>query len=214
MIQRVKFKIQPRRTALLVVDMQDGFLSADSPMGRAGGRELVPRLNSLIGACRESGASVIFTRHAFKADFSNLGLYPEFFPGPPEDYLFVEGRREAEIYHEMARREEDAVVTKATFSAFVGTGLDALLQARNIDTVIIGGVDVHVCCEATARDARHRNLRVIFLSDGTATREQVDLGWGPLSAAEVQRHTLARMALGYAEVATVEEITRRLADAA
>jgi len=209
-IKKVKFKIRAERTALLIVDMQDGFLSAESPMGRAEGRELIPRLNSLIGACRESGAGVIFTRHAFKPDFSDLGLYAEFFPGPPEDYLFVEGRPEAEIYRELARRDADLVVTKSTFSAFVKTDLDAQLQARNIDTLIIGGVDVHVCCEATARDARHRNLRVIFLADGTATRDQVDLGWGPISATEIQRHTLARMALGYAEVATVEEIIKRL----
>ena len=210
MIQRARFEIQPERTALLIVDMQHGFLSADSPMGRAEGRELIPRLNLLIDTCRERGVSVIFTRHAFKADFSDIGIYPEFFPGPQQDYLFVEGRPEAEIYAEMSRREADGVVTKSTFSAFVETNLGVLLRARGIDTVIIGGVDVHVCCEATARDARHRNLRVIFLADGTATRDQIDIGWGPISAVEMQRHTLARMVLGYAEVAPVADVIARL----
>jgi nicotinamidase-related amidase len=211
-IQKVKFEIQTERTALLIVDMQDGFLSPESPMGRAEGRELIPRLNLLIGACRERGVSVMFTRQAFKSDFSDLGLYSEFFPGPPEDYLFVEGRPEANIYREMARRDDDYVITKTTFSAFVGTGLEAQLKAAGIDTLIIGGVDVHICCEATARDARHLGLRVIFLSDGTAARDQIDIGWGTISSAEVQRHTLSRMASGYAEVSPVAEIITRLTD--
>ncbi len=206
----VKFEIDPHRTALLVVDMQHGFLAPESPMSRAAGLEMIPRLNSLIKACRASGLAVVFTRQAFKRDFSDVGLYPEFFPGPPEDYFFVEGRLEAEIYAGMDLTEADTIVSKTTFSAFVGTGLHDWLRERDIDTVIIAGVDVHVCCEATARDARHLNLRVIFLSDGTATGDRADYGWGASTAAEMQRHVLSRLALGYAEVATVSDVMARL----
>jgi len=205
-----RFKICPERTAFVIVDMQDYFLRPGSHMERPRGRDLVPGLNRLARVCRQNGIPVIFTRHAFRSDLADVGLYPEFMPGPPEKYLLVEGKPDAGIYHDLPVEKGDTIITKNAFSAFTGTGLEALLREKGIDMLIIGGVDVHVCCEATARDARHRNLRVIFLADGTATRDMADSGWGVITADEMQRNVLTRMALGYAEVTTIEDVVRRI----
>ena len=207
---RARFEIDPARTALLIVDMQRGFLREDSPMLRPRGRDLIPDLNRLIEVCHRHRVTVVFTRHAFKRDLSDVGLYSEFLPGPPERYMFVEGNPDADIAPEMLVGMHDVIVTKNEYSAFAGTKLETTLGAAGIDTVIIGGVDVHVCCEATARDARHRNRRVIFLADGTATRDQPDAGWGTITADEMQHNVLTRMALGYAEVTTIEDVIGRL----
>lgn len=86
---------------------------------------------------------------------------------------------DVEIYDEIERQEDDIVVVKRVFSAFFGTDLDLILRISEIDTMIIAGLAAHSSCEATARDARHRNYRVIFLSDGTATYDHFrDMGWG------------------------------------
>jgi len=208
--QKTSFKIRPEKTALVVVDMQEAFLSPGSPMERPKGRDLIAGLNRLARICRENSVAVIYTRHAFRRDLKDVGLYPEFLPGPPQKYILVEGKPDADIYHEMSVGGDDTIITKNAYSAFVGTELGAILRERGIDTLIIGGVDVHVCCEATARDARHHNFKVVFLSDGTATKDQPDAGWGSISADEMQRNVLTRMALGYAEVATIGEVQCRI----
>jgi nicotinamidase-related amidase len=88
----------------------------------------------------------------------------------------------------------DVTIIKSRYSAFIGTELDLILRSHSIDTLIIGGVLTNVCCESTAREARMRDYKVVFLSDGTATRDVPDFGFGRVPAADVQRYTLALIA--------------------
>ena len=207
----VRFDIQADKTALIIIDMQNAFLKPGASLERARGRDLIPGLNKLIRACHEAGIMVIFTCHAFRADGSDMGLVAEF---APEMYAnkntLIEGTPDVDIYDEMERGEKDVVVTKRIYNAFYGTELDLILRIHGVDTVIIGGVDTVFCCEATAREARHRNYRVIFLSDGTATADQPDLGWGVISADEAQRCVLTVLANRYAEVLSVDETISRI----
>ena len=83
-IPGARFEIRTEKTALLVVDMQRGFLREDSSMLRPRGRDLIPGLNRLIDVCHRYGVRVIFTRHAFKSDLSDVGIYSEFLPGSPD----------------------------------------------------------------------------------------------------------------------------------
>jgi ureidoacrylate peracid hydrolase len=68
--------VDPGRTALVIVDMQNCFV-ADSPVSAPLGREVATQLNRLAGACRDSGIPVIWTRHVVRPDGSNLGLLGE-----------------------------------------------------------------------------------------------------------------------------------------
>ncbi len=123
----------------------------------------------------------------------------------------IEGTPDVEIYDELDCREGDTMVVKHTFSGFYSTDLEFLLRVNGIDTVIIGGVATQTCCEATARDARLRNFKVIFLSDGNATFDQFpDVGWGAMSGDEVQRHVLTILALRHAEVLSIDEVIERI----
>jgi len=207
----VRFDIHRERTALLIIDMQNAFLKPGAPLERPRGRDIVPRLNKLIRACRKTGVLVIFIRHAFRTDGNDMGLLVQF---APELYAgkstLTEGTTDVDIYDEIERHRGDVMITKRTYSAFLGTDLELLLHIRGIDTLIIGGVDTCFCCEATARDARHRNYKVIFLSDGTATSDQPDMGWGAISADAAQSFVQTIMAIRYAEVSSVEEVLRRI----
>ena len=74
------------------------------------------------------------------------------------------------LWPEMDARPEDLYVEKHRFSAFIqgSSELDAILRARNIDTVLITGTVTNVCCESTARDAMMLNYKVVMVSDGNA----------------------------------------------
>ena len=204
----VKFDIYPEKTALLIIDMMNALLKPGGAVEIPSGRELVPRLNKLISVCREKGILIIFTKHAHRATGRDMGLYTEF---SPTKSIVIEGTSDVEIYDKMERQKDDIVVVKRAFSAFFGTDLDLILRINEINTLIISGLAAHSSCEATARDARHRNYRVIFLSDGTATYDQFrDMGWGAMPGDEVRRVVLTLMALRNAEVLSVEEVLRRI----
>src|SRR5262249_22996543 len=96
----------------------------------------------------------------------------------------------------------DLRVKKNRFGAFVpgSSDLHAILQRRNIDTVIITGTATNVCCESTARDAMMMNYKVIFVSDGTATFND-----------DEHNATLGIMLAMFADVMSTDEVVTRLA---
>jgi ureidoacrylate peracid hydrolase len=80
-----------------------------------------------------------------------------------------------------------------------------VLRSAAVDTVLISGIATNICCDTTAREASQRDYRVVFLSDGTATKEM-----NGVPAAELQRATLASLAMVFVRVATVEEVVTAL----
>jgi ureidoacrylate peracid hydrolase len=66
-----------------------------------------------------------------------------------------------------------------------------------------------ICCETTAREAAQHDFRVVFLSDGTATKEM-----NGVSAQDLQRATLASLGMVFAQIATVAQVSERLRAAA
>jgi nicotinamidase-related amidase len=77
--------------------------------------------------------------------------------------------------------------------------------------VIVGGTVTNVCCDSTTRDAFSRDYEVIFLSDGTATRDLPDLGFGPVAADEIQRVVLTVLAMSFAQVSSIDQVVEEIA---
>lgn len=202
----VRFSINPKKTALLIIDMQNGFLKPGAVVEVAAGRAIIPKLKKLMFVCRAKGIPVIFTKHVHRADGSDMGLHFEFMP----QKVCIAGTRDVEFYREIEPEAGDIVVEKHRFDAFIGTDLDLILRSKHLDTLIIGGVSTHMCCESTARAARMRDYRVIFLSDGTATYDLSDTEWGTISADEIQRFVLAILAYRFAQVSSVGDIINQL----
>ena len=206
----VQWTLDPRRTALLVVDLQNIFVEGHEPISAPDGREILARMNDLATVCRRVGVPVIYTAHALRPDLSNIGQLEYVFPVMKTDHVITSGTGTAAIHDKFEIVEGDIYLEKPRFGAFTGTDLELILRGKGIDTVIIGGIATNVCCETTAREANHREFKVVFLSDGTTSGAYADKGWGDLTPDEVQKATLTILAYAFAEVTTCSDIAGRL----
>jgi len=196
----MELSLDPRRTALVNVDMQRCFVDG-SPLASPEGPALVARVNELARACREAGATVVHTRGWLRPDGSNLGRVSELVPPFITD-LYTAGAATALFPEDLVVAPGDVVLDKPRYGAFHGTDLDLILRSAAVDTVLISGIATNICCDTTAREASQRDYRVVFLSDGTATKEM-----NGVPAAELQRATLASLGMVFARIATVDEVT-------
>jgi nicotinamidase-related amidase len=97
------------------------------------------------------------------------------------------------------------VLNKPRYGAFHGTDLETMLRSRGVDTVIISGIATNICCETTAREAAQRDFRVLFLSDGTATKDMLGV-----AAADLQRASCASLGMVFAQVLTVDDVLGKI----
>jgi nicotinamidase-related amidase len=204
-------KIDPAKTAMIVVDMQNDFVAAGAAMETPAARAMVPRLVEALKVCRDVGIRVIYTAHVHRRDGSDTGLFDDMHPPIANRDALVDGTPGVDIYPDLAPAPGEHVIKKHRYSGFFGTDLDIILREWGIDTVIISGTTTENCCHATARDAMFRNYRVVFLSDATATYDYLDRGFGPMPNADVHHATLVILAASTANVMSVAEMSARLA---
>ncbi len=201
--------IDPRKTALIVVDMENDFIAPGAPMETPAGREMLPNLKQAIAFCREHGIRVMYTAHAHRRDGCDMGLFDDLWPPIASRAGLVDGEPGIEIYPEIAPRADEIVIKKHRYSGFYGTDLEIVLRGLGVDTVVVTGVTTENCCHATARDAMFRDFKVVFLSDATATFDYPDVGQGGMSADDVHRATLVILSVSTADVMTTEEFIAR-----
>lgn len=210
----MKFEINdPKKAALLVIDMENDFVKPGAPMQVPMAYEMVPTLKTLLNACREKGATIIYTAHVHGKDWGDMGLMGQFWEPIGNQTALVDGTEGVEIYEELAPMEGELVIKKHRYSAFYNTDLETQLRNRGIDTLIITGTVTNMCCESTARDAQFRDYNVIFVSDATGTMDHPDLGAGPMNAEDVQKATLTSLSFCVAEIASTKEVIGKLENA-
>jgi ureidoacrylate peracid hydrolase len=202
-------QLEPVRTAHIVVDLQNGFMAPGQPAEIAAAREIVPNVNRVSAALRAAGGLVVYIQNTIdaeaKAGWSNWFTY---LSGERRQEAmqkaFADGSFGHALWPDLEVLPGDLRVKKRRFGAFVpgSSDLHAILQARNIDTVIITGTATNVCCESTARDAMMMNYKVIFVSDGTATHND-----------EEHNATLGIMLTQFADVMSTDEVVARLTGA-
>jgi len=202
----VDFAVVPERTALVNVDMQNCFVEG-SPISAADGLAVLDRINRFAAVCRTASILVIHTSHVLRPDGSNMGVLGEMAP-PVKEGIVNKGAESAALHKGLVVDARDILLDKPRFGAFHGTDLELILRTRGIDTVIISGIATNVCCETTAREAMVRDFHVFFLSDGTATSAM-----GNASAAELQKATLATLGFLFAQVLTIDEMSRKISRA-
>jgi ureidoacrylate peracid hydrolase len=194
----VEFSLVPGHVALLNIDLQNCFVEAAEPRGL----EVLDRVNGLAAVCRSVGIPVFQVRHALAAG-ADPGVLGEIFPGVLG--LLDRDSATAAFHPGLVLEPGDVLLEKPHFGAFHDTDLDQQLRGRGVDTVIVTGIETNICCETTAREAMVREYRVLVMSDGTTTG-----GVPGLSVEEVQRASLASLALCFAQVATVADTTERI----
>lgn len=174
--------LDPLRTAVLVVDMENDFV--DGPMSVDGAAQLAQRLAPLLRAAREAGALVVFVTQALRdGDAGPLERFAEI----RDRRALVDGSPGVEIVPALPFEPGDIRVVKRRFSAFQGTDLDLLLRSRDIHHVVVCGVSAHVCCDTTTRDAFQLGYDAIYLVDGVEMGDLPDLGLGTIAADDAKR---------------------------
>ena len=202
--------IDPKKTAMIVVDMQNDFVASGAAMETPAARAVVPKLADALKICRDAGIKVIYTAHVHRRDGCDMGLFDDLHPPIANRAALVDGTPGVDIYSDVAPAPGEHVIKKHRYSGFIGTDLDMILREWGVDTVIISGTTTENCCHATARDAMFRNYRVVFLADATATYDYPDRGFGPMPAAEVHHATLVILAASTAHVMSVEDMRARI----
>ncbi len=202
--------IDPKKTAMIVVDMQNDFVASGAALETPAARAVVPKLADALKICRDAGIKVIYTAHVHRRDGCDMGLFDDLHPPIANRAALVDGTPGVDIYSDVAPAPGEHVIKKHRYSGFIGTDLDMILREWGVDTVIISGTTTENCCHATARDAMFRNYRVVFLADATATYDYPDRGFGPMPAAEVHHATLVILAASTAHVMSVEDMRARI----
>jgi ureidoacrylate peracid hydrolase len=166
--------LDPRRTAHLIVDLQNGFMEEGAPYELPVARTIVPAVNRVSRALRDAGGLNVFIRWA--PFLAGAPYWSSLFDMLGEDARqvvvdsFTEGAHHHALWEGLDVEDDEPIVDKARFSAFIpGTcDLHELLQARGIDTLIVTGCLTNGCCESTARTGMEMGYRVLFVADGTA----------------------------------------------
>jgi ureidoacrylate peracid hydrolase len=198
--------LDPRKTALIVVDLQNGFMveevaAAYVPIAV----EIVPNVNRLAAAVRRTGGKVFWIKQT--VDEASAVAWSEWLammtPGTRQNLVanLAPGSRGHELYPDLEMQPEDEVVQKYRFSAFVqgASDLPQRLWAQGYDTVLITGTVTNVCCESSARDAMMLNFKTIMVSDANAARTD-----------EEHNATLSTFYAIFGDVMDTDTVIRRL----
>lgn len=205
----ITWPLNRSRTAVVVVDMQKVFCEPDGALYVPATAEVIRPIAALLECARAAAVPIVYLRHVVRGDGSDTGRMRDLYPNV--DQILARNDPGIEIIDALRPVEGDVVVDKLFYSGFHNTDLDTVLRARDIDTLVICGTVTNVCCDTTIRDAVHREYKVVALSDANAAMHYPDLGWGAVSAAEVQRVALTTFAYEFGEVATTSEVIERLA---
>ena len=188
--------------ALLVIDMQNGFLNPESPLCIRGARATVPACARLIAGCRSADIPVVFINRSYRADGSDVEntRYAVWAQGGKPLTPGSTGPISVENPPEFDRQEKDYEIIKPRYSAFFHTELDLLLRRLGVDTVLLSGTTTPNCVRSTCYDAISLDYHVVVLSDCCSSNTE-----------EIQRANLLDMANVGAEIRESEDFLKSLA---
>ena len=154
-------RFDPTRTAVIVVDMQNGFCHPDGSLYAPDSEAAIEPVVELVERADDAGATIVATRDVHPPEqFENARYYDEFERWGEH---VVEDSWEAELVTELPTA--DHVVEKHTYDAFHETELDGWLTARGIDDLVICGTLANVCVLHTAGSAGLRDYRPVLVGD-------------------------------------------------
>ncbi|OGP65878.1 MAG: hypothetical protein A2169_02285 [Deltaproteobacteria bacterium RBG_13_47_9] len=172
------------RTAVIVVDMQNAFVSKGGMFDLWGfdvssNQKMIEPIKRLNSAARGRGCKIIYVAHRYSPDFREAGNplsanryksrsikdyieYPEW-----RDKFIVRETWGADIVEELAPQGHDILIEKTRYSAFFNTNLDTILRTYDLKYLIFVGVATNMCVEASMRDAYNLEYFPILVSDAT-----------------------------------------------
>lgn len=171
-LRSLKERCDPRLAALLVVDVQNDFVSPQGSAGKRGedvgsAMAAVPNLIRLIDEARRVGLTTVYVRTTH-SEWTDTPSW--IYRSSQKSGLSTcrEGTWGAEFYDGIAPLPSERIVVKHRYSAFINTDLNTVLKARHIESVLVSGVATNVCVETTARDAYMYDYYVTLVDDCSA----------------------------------------------
>jgi ureidoacrylate peracid hydrolase len=172
------------QTAVIVVDMQNGYASPGGYRDLAGkdvgpAQAVIDRTRELLASARSAGLSIVYLQNGWDAELKNSGG-----PGSPNWYksnplklmrekpqlrgkILTQGSWDYQFVEGLEPAAEDFIVPKGRYSGFTGTDLDNLLRSRGIRHLVFVGIASNVCVESTIRDAYFHEYFCVFVKDAT-----------------------------------------------
>ncbi len=158
--------IDPSKTALLIMDYQNGIISmAPNP------EELLAGARQAIDLIRSHGGTIGYVRVGFSDAGEIGGSMGKLVGGAAALERFHADHAETQIHADVAPEEGDIVVRKTRVGPFGSTDLHEQLQTRGIDTLVLAGISTSGVVLSTVRDAHDRDYRLIVLADLCADRD-------------------------------------------
>ena len=207
MLSGIGNKVFPEWTAVIVIDVQNDFVSPGGAFDRTGedvtsGQAIVPRITGLIRAAHENQVPVIFIQSLYTTDdsryLSDVFLHQmkrkrngRYFEVP----VCSPGNWGSEFAPGLEVSPQDTVVIKHRYSAFINTDLELRLRSHGIRTLLITGVSTSVCVESTTRHAHFLDYYNVILSDCCADYKS-----------NTHQDALKRLDLHYGQVAESKDI--------
>jgi ureidoacrylate peracid hydrolase len=216
--------VDPERSAVMVVDMQNAFASRGgmfdlSGLDISGASQVITVLQEVLDEARAAGMKTVYLQMGYDAELITAGG-----PDSPNSHkelalllmkkrpelkgkILTEGQWDWEVVDELKPQPGDLVINKTRYSGFCGTPLDSLLRTRGIHTLFFTGIATNICVESTLRDAFFLDYWPVLLRDATmqagppmlqeATVQNVELalGW-TLSSSEFMQTLAQRVARG------------------
>ena len=176
--------INPRETALIVVDMQNAYASPGGYLDLAGfdidgAAAVIDRIALTVEAARAAGVQVVYFQNGWDADYAEAGGEgsPNWWKSNAlktmrdrpalQGTLLAKGTWDYALVDKLAPQPGDIVIPKPRYSAFFNTALDSMLRARGIRNLAFCGIATNVCVESTLRDGYHLEYFGVLLEDAT-----------------------------------------------
>lgn len=188
------FNINPKKTALLIIDMQKFFLNSNNSTFTESGLVILNNIQMLLTQFRKNNIPVIFTQHVHDEMGYDLGIMKWWW----QDNCMT-NNPEKDICDELKPIIGEKVIVKHRYSAFYNTDLEVTLRGMQIEDLVITGIMTNMCCESTARDAYFRDYRVSFLADATGS-----------ICEEMHYASLLNIAFGFGYVTTTSNIIKQI----
>jgi nicotinamidase-related amidase len=159
-------RLDPARTALVVVDMQNDFVKEGGSLLVPDAEGTIPAIRGLLDGARRSGMKVVFTQDTHTEGDPEWDIWPEH---------VREGTWGWEIVDELSPREDEVVIRKVRYDAFYGTHLDHFLRLWDTKTLVLCGTVANICVHYTAASAALRWYDVVIPKDATSALDPFDL---------------------------------------
>lgn len=160
-----------RSSALVIVDVQNDYCHKEGCMAKQDldvsmVEKMMPPLKKMIQTFKEIQVPIIYIQ-TIHEESTDSKTWTKRLKGRNQQDLCRKNTWGAEFY-ELTPDEQDIIVVKHRYSAFIHTRLDSVLRALQVETLFIAGVSTNICVESTARDGFMLDYDIVLLSDCTA----------------------------------------------